>query len=329
MRKVFLCAFLLTVCLGAQPLDPVTSVPDEALASPATLGRFLAQDTRDDEEKARRIYRWIAGNIDYDAAGFRSGALGDNSAATVLRRRQAVCAGYSQLYKAMGDAAGLEVVVVAGKARGVSGPLSPHAWNAVKLHGQWWLLDATWGAGYLSPGGNYQRANTDFYFMTEPEKFVTEHLPDDSKWQLLPRPVEEGEYLTLSAQHPARNTASTVSPGAGGRKVGPATSPVAPPRLLSPRQLYSYGYRGARLIKPTAGTLPAGSQVFHLAAPGAEGVMVATDADSYSLVAVPGRLGEFKASVPLSAGKIRVLAKFGPSARYEPLLEYEVGAAAR
>ena len=39
-----------------------------------------------------------------------------------------------------------------------------HAWNAVYLKGNWFLLDCTWGAGRLDKNKTYQAKFTEFYF---------------------------------------------------------------------------------------------------------------------------------------------------------------------
>lgn len=71
-----------------------------------------------------------------------------------LKGKRGICQDYSKLYKAMCDATGLECVIVTGDARDFFKPYrhihdNPPAWNAVKIGGQWQLLDVTWGPGYL------------------------------------------------------------------------------------------------------------------------------------------------------------------------------------
>ena len=50
-----------------------------------------------------------------------------------------VCAGYAAAFKLLADAAGLECVVVTGTLEGNL----PHAWNKVRIDGEWEILDVT------------------------------------------------------------------------------------------------------------------------------------------------------------------------------------------
>ncbi|MCC6727109.1 MAG: hypothetical protein IT258_21580, partial [Saprospiraceae bacterium] len=110
-----------------------------------------------------------------------------------LRTRKGVCQDYSQLYKALCRAAGLECLVVYGGTRDFFKPyksshFSPHAWNVVKINGHWQLVDVTWGAGYLLNGQFVKQINPG-YFMTPPAWFAQSHLPELVEWQLLEAPV--------------------------------------------------------------------------------------------------------------------------------------------
>ncbi len=168
------------------------------------LAAYLARAGSDETTKARALYRWIAGHIDYDVAGFRAGRPGDVSPEGVLRSRSSVCEGYARLAEALGTAMGLQVQVVPGWSKGYGftagqrfdGPTN-HAWNAVRIDGQWRLMDPTWGAGYLDQSTRFVRRFQEHYFLTPPDAFVFDHLPQDPQWQLLERPISAAEYEDL------------------------------------------------------------------------------------------------------------------------------------
>jgi hypothetical protein len=70
-----------------------------------------------------------------------------------------------------------------------------HFWNVVQIHNEWRFVDCSWGAGHLEDGGKFRRSYKEFYFLTDPDKFIIEHFPysnDDSHysetWQLLGKP---------------------------------------------------------------------------------------------------------------------------------------------
>jgi hypothetical protein len=185
---------------------PYRAIDRHALATPpavenslASLAKYLTQPARDEREKARAIFRWVADRIAYDAEGYFSGEYGDLSAAGVLQRRKAVCEGYANLFLKLCQQAGLTAAKIHGYARGadhVPGakvPKSNHAWNAVKLQGKWHLLDVTWGAGHLR-GKDFVKQYNDYFFLPAPDKLIFSHLPEAPRWQLLSRPVARAEF---------------------------------------------------------------------------------------------------------------------------------------
>ena len=100
--------------------------------------------------------------------------------------------------------------MVSGFAKGVGysagAPLTTslhHAWNAVKVRGEWKLLDCTWGAGALNERGEYVPAFDSFYFFTPPEQFIYSHFPNDSRWQLMAEPLTRQAFETLALLKPA------------------------------------------------------------------------------------------------------------------------------
>ena len=167
------------------------------------LATYLAKPARDDFEKSRLLYRWVAQNIAYDAAAFFSKNLGDQSAEATLRRRTAVCGGYSALFQALGRAAGLEVETVEGWAKGYGydgktlASATAHAWTGVRVGGAWHLIDSTWGAGSLNESRQFVRAFEPYYWLTPPEQLIISHFPEDSRWQLLATPVSEAGFVAL------------------------------------------------------------------------------------------------------------------------------------
>ena len=70
----------------------------------------------------------------------------------MLRRRKAVCSGYAALFEHLAREAGLEAVTIRGHSKGFMAGTHQdselnHAWNAVKIEGQWRLLTAPGAPG--------------------------------------------------------------------------------------------------------------------------------------------------------------------------------------
>ena len=180
------------------------AAPASAEQSVESLAAYLIEPAANEQEKARAIFRWICQNIDYDLGSYFTGRFSSTNSADVLKSRSSVCSGYSDLFSALAGEAGLEAVEIRGYGKGYSyrpgqkfsGPFN-HAWNAVKINGSWRLMDPTWGAGYLGRDGEYHRWFDDHYFMTPPDRFIFDHLPELEIWQLLDRPLSLAQFEDL------------------------------------------------------------------------------------------------------------------------------------
>ncbi len=188
------------------------SAPPEVTGSVATLTDYLISEAKTDLQKARAIYRWITHNIAYDANAYVSGHIRDVNIKpeSVLKNRVTVCDGYARLFEAMGKRAGLGVERITGTAKGYS--FDPgadlkranHAWNGVELEGAWYLVDATWGAGYVDPMSHeFVPAFNEFFFLTTPDQFKYSHYPDQQIWQLVEKPVSFKEFASYVDIRPA------------------------------------------------------------------------------------------------------------------------------
>ncbi|MFW0859430.1 MAG: transglutaminase domain-containing protein, partial [Dehalococcoidia bacterium] len=189
--------------------------PEWAEESVESLAAWLVEPARNDLEKVRAIFRWITHNVYYDVVTFfniieGTGPVADQSPEGVLASREAVCEGYSRLFKALAHLGGLEVVQVSGWAKGfgytvgdpIEGP-ADHAWNAVKIDDGWYLLDSTWGAGSLDEERQFVRKFKEFFFLTPPEQLIYTHFPVNPHWQLLEVPITRDEFAEPPLVGPA------------------------------------------------------------------------------------------------------------------------------
>lgn len=192
----------LNVCFETQD-QHASSAPDYHHTTIEKLVNYLVKPTNGDMEKARVIFTWIARNISYDDDGYNRGNYGDCTPESVFSSGKAVCQGYSELFKQMGNLAGLEIELIKGYAKGLSYSVGStfydtnHAWNAIKIDGKWRLFDVTWAAGY-GTGVNgklksFKKFN-DYWFDADPQAFIFSHLPEDSKWQLTDVTISKSNF---------------------------------------------------------------------------------------------------------------------------------------
>jgi transglutaminase-like putative cysteine protease len=170
--------------------------------SVAALGEAIKNGETEPFARAKAVHDWVADRIRYDVAAL-TGNRPRQDAETVFRSRSAVCEGYSRLFQAVATAAGLEAVYVGGVAKGANGEVDGrgHAWNAVKLGGNWYLVDATWDSGSVGEDGFKKGYKTDYLF-TPPEIFRATHLADEEKWQIA-APINRGEFMRQPQLGPA------------------------------------------------------------------------------------------------------------------------------
>ena len=188
------------------------SVRDYHASAPALLITEIISSRQTDRQKVTSIFHWITDNISYnvriagrnknsylyeqpdDDTGMIIKPLNLRVAETVLRRKMAVCDGYSRLFKTMCDNAGIPCEVISGYARTgwyrrPTGFGSNHTWNAVYFDSAWHLLDVTWASGFINyREDEFTRRYDDRYFLTPPEQFVLDHYPEDVRWTLLKEP---------------------------------------------------------------------------------------------------------------------------------------------
>jgi transglutaminase/protease-like cytokinesis protein 3 len=164
----------------------------------------------------RAIFGWITENISYNTRGYSVSKkrkndkvysepedtsaelkpLVEHVAEIVLRRRTAVCDGYTKLFKALCDHAGVQNEIISGY--GVSNYSSGkfktnHTWNAVYTDSSWHLLDVTWASGFILAGDFIHRYD-NYYFFTPPQYFIRDHYPEDLRWTLMKDPPVPREF---------------------------------------------------------------------------------------------------------------------------------------
>ena len=140
--------------------------------SPQAVARIVCEGLTTDIEKARAIFDWLAYNVAYDTS-YKTFVPED-----VFTKRKAICQGYADLFCMMAKEVGLKARLVSGYARTNVG----HAWNIVTLPDRDILIDACWGAGYVS-GTRFTFCFAPCYFDTHPGAFALTHMPDENQME--------------------------------------------------------------------------------------------------------------------------------------------------
>ena len=165
------------------------------------ITQSLLKGENDPFTRVKLIHDWICAAIAYDAAMLRSGTAVDQDIQSVLASGKAVCSGYSRLFQAMADTAGIPCVTVSGfvknqrGSRGLSQDNS-HAWNLVQILGRWYIVDATFDAGYVKDWVFIKKYSTDNLFV-DPVKSIYSRFPKEAWQQLLSLSLSGQEFLSL------------------------------------------------------------------------------------------------------------------------------------
>ena len=122
-----------------------------------------------DYEKAKILFDTIVTNVDYDEASDNN-----QNIVSVFVNHRSVCKGYARAYQYLLAKAGIESTIVDGSADGM-----PHAWNLVKLDGDYYHFDVTWGDPSFSSNNNIDNFINYSYFGVTTKEILKKHTIDE------------------------------------------------------------------------------------------------------------------------------------------------------
>lgn len=156
-----------------------------------------------DVDRIRAAFYWISENIGYNYKAVNDSSIRQNNITSLIQSGQALCGGYANLMEYFCLKFGVECVTINGTGRSLYSDIvlnpgklsSDHSWNAVKINGEWKLIDATWGSGHTDYStGEYRKSRNEKYFLAAPEIFVYKHFPLKPGWQLLDTVVSTSTF---------------------------------------------------------------------------------------------------------------------------------------
>ena len=126
-------------------------------------------------ERELAIHDYIVLNTEYDYENYLANTIPSDSysAYGVFFKGTAVCQGYAHAAHLMLWLSGIESHIVSGTARGNS-----HAWNKVKIGGEYYNLDVTWDDPVPDKPGRVMYS----YFNITDEELARDHKWDRSNW---------------------------------------------------------------------------------------------------------------------------------------------------
>ena len=177
-------------------MEQVFTAPETAL--PGVVSS-LTHGVSDKFLQAKVLHDWICDNIAYDAEMYFSGRITAQDYSSVLKKKKAVCSGYTNLMNEMCRLAGIESIGINGYSKGFGyegtiGPDTDHAWNAVHIGNKWYLIDVTWDAGPLERRTFIKRYSTEWLFL-DSRPFLYSHLPEEDAYQYYAPALAAGDFM--------------------------------------------------------------------------------------------------------------------------------------
>lgn len=126
-----------------------------------------------DREVIKAVHDWMVMNIAYDCSEF--GTIPEESCHIegAINRGLAICHGYAETFQAFMGIEGINSIVVVGGTTG-----GAHAWNKVKVDGEYYYIDVTWDDPVPDrPGRVYGYK----YYLTKDPTFGGDHMPHDDR----------------------------------------------------------------------------------------------------------------------------------------------------
>lgn len=177
----------------------IANMPSHIETSIQSVAKYIAQQESDPYLRIKAIHDYVISRVSYDLDVLKTGIRPSQDAQTVFFSHKAVCEGYANLFMALGRNMGADVVYISGKIRRDLAPVdlipnvfrllesnydwTNHAWNAVKVSGNWQLVDTTWDD---TESNEFSSAYSSEYLMLPPQVMSISHFPKQSSWQLLP-----------------------------------------------------------------------------------------------------------------------------------------------
>ena len=122
-----------------------------------------------DLEKIKAVHDWLVKNVAYDYENYVLRAIPDHSYGMegAVLHGKAVCQGYAEAFSYFMYVLGIECEMVTGTANNGNGLWIGHAWNRVKIDGNWYYIDVTWDDPLPDRGDNVYWYK--YYLVTDPD----------------------------------------------------------------------------------------------------------------------------------------------------------------
>lgn len=156
--------------------------------------QMIAQvDGKTDYQKIKMIHDYLIDSIEYESDLTQNNVYNIYGA---LVNKRCVCEGYAKAFQYLMNESGIENTIIIGTGTNSRNQTESHAWNYVKLDGQWYAVDVTWDDPILSAGGKLTNQSRYANFLKGSKTMSVDHFPSGKFTQ----DGQTFEYPTLSVE---------------------------------------------------------------------------------------------------------------------------------
>ena len=125
-------------------------------------------------EKIKTIHNYLIDTIEYEDTITQNHIYDIYGA---LINKKSVCEGYAKTFQYLMNEIGIENTIVIGTGTNSRNQTESHAWNYVKLNGEWYAVDVTWDDPIITGGGKLNNKARYKYFLKGSETMDEQHIP--------------------------------------------------------------------------------------------------------------------------------------------------------
>lgn len=128
---------------------------------------------KSDYQKIKMIHDYLIDSIEYENDLTQNNVYDIYGA---LVKKRCVCEGYAKSFQYLMNELGIENTIVIGTGTNSKNETESHAWNYVKLDGQWYAIDVTWDDPIITGGGKLTNKSRYEYFLKGSNTMSKNHV---------------------------------------------------------------------------------------------------------------------------------------------------------
>jgi len=142
------------------------------------------------EDSVQSVFSWVSNYLVYDTQfpiNKKKYSEPQELIRYALSERSGICQHYAELFHFIMSELNYPSYVISGYSNNTPG--NSHAWNAVKIKGQWYLFDPTFASGGITSSGRFIKEYDAVWYKVHPDDFIRTHMPFDYVWQFKSSPI--------------------------------------------------------------------------------------------------------------------------------------------